>query len=119
MARYLRLLPVAFIALAMQILAPVAACWAAALAASDPLASASICHDSGTTGQNDESSRHLSGDCGCGICCVSYAGPEPKSVAFLVVDRRAEHFIWLHAATVFSWSRAGSNAQARAPPQLT
>ena len=38
------------IALAVQIFAPIGACWAASIAASDPLAGAVICHGNGAPG---------------------------------------------------------------------
>ena len=37
-------LPIVLIALVVQIFAPIGACWAASIAASDPLAAAVICH---------------------------------------------------------------------------
>ena len=43
--RLQKYLPIILIALMVQILAPVVACWAAAVAASDPLNTAQICHD--------------------------------------------------------------------------
>jgi hypothetical protein len=47
--RLRKFLPIVMLAVAVQILAPIAACWAASIAASDPLGSALgsafICHD--------------------------------------------------------------------------
>ena len=40
--RYHKYLPIVLIALMVQIFAPIGACWAAAVAVSDPLAAASI-----------------------------------------------------------------------------
>src|SRR4051794_22024973 len=40
-------LPIVMIALTVQIFAPVVACWAAGIAASDPLSAAVICHGNG------------------------------------------------------------------------
>ena len=47
---------IVLIALAVQIFAPIAACWAAGIAASDPLGAAIICHgDAGSApGQSDQ-----------------------------------------------------------------
>ena len=39
-----KFLPIVLIALMVQIFAPIGACWAASIAASDPLAGAVICH---------------------------------------------------------------------------
>jgi len=48
MRRRLRnFLPIVLMALAVQIFAPIGACWAASIAASDPLHAAAICHDDG------------------------------------------------------------------------
>ncbi len=46
MRRLKNFLPIVLIALMVQILAPIGACWAASIAASDPLAGAVICHGS-------------------------------------------------------------------------
>lgn len=43
-----RFLPIVVLALVMQILAPIAASWAAGITVADPLQSASICHSDGT-----------------------------------------------------------------------
>ena len=53
-----RFYPVLLIALTVQILAPVAACWAATIAA-DPLQAAVICHDNAasTAGPTDETGQ--------------------------------------------------------------
>src|SRR5947199_8253898 len=44
MRRLKNFLPIVLIALVVQIFAPIGACWAATIAASDPLAGAVICH---------------------------------------------------------------------------
>jgi hypothetical protein len=46
-ARLRKYLPVFLIAVLVQILAPISASWAAAVAASDPLSVAAICHANG------------------------------------------------------------------------
>jgi hypothetical protein len=59
-ARLQKYLPIFLIALLVQILAPIGVCWAAAIAASDPLGTAEICHDSGSGAagqQNEQSGR--------------------------------------------------------------
>ena len=45
--RLRKFLPIVLVALVVQILAPIAACWAASIATSDPLLGAAICHDDG------------------------------------------------------------------------
>ena len=47
MRRLKNFLPIVLIALMVQIFAPVGACWAASIAASDPLSGAVICHGGG------------------------------------------------------------------------
>ena len=57
--RLRKFLPVVLIALAVQIFAPIAACWAASIVASDPLGAAAICHDNAasSSGQNSATAR--------------------------------------------------------------
>ena len=73
--RLQRFLPIVLIALMVQILAPIAACWAAATAASDPLGAVAICHDiaaaTGPTG--DQGSRDREQGTVCSICCIASA----------------------------------------------
>jgi hypothetical protein len=120
--RLQRFLPVVLIALAMQIIAPVVACWAVAIAVSDPLQSAAaICHDGAGPGQRDQGDGGSAHDGLCAACATHSAAaagtPEPTNVA--VLHRHAETLTWLRTTAQFQTSRAGSNAQARAPPQLT
>ena len=122
MPRYLRFLPIAFVALVLQIVAPVAACWAVGLAVSGPLQSAGICHDSATTGQSDQSGDRRAHDGFCAICCVTHAGAladAPKPFAVTILASEPYRVIWPDAAPSQLASRGGSNTQARAPPQVT
>lgn len=117
--RLQKFLPIVLIALMVQILAPVAACWAAAVAASDPLRITEICHDSGsaTTDQpGDQSGQHGGG---CSICCLASANASldtPTPVAFGVPYRETVRVAWHEQRGDLSTFRVGSNAQARAPP---
>jgi hypothetical protein len=119
--RFQKYLPIVLIALMVQIFAPVGACWAAAIAASDPLATAEICHDSGTaTGQTgDQSGEHRQHDSTCAICCLVSAGASIDTLAIAAVShpyRATAHVVWHEQAADLAAFRAGSNAQARAPP---
>jgi hypothetical protein len=121
--RLQKFLSIAVIALAVQILAPIAASWAAAAAASDPLQAAEICHSiSGeSSGQTDPGTDRLAHDGACLICCAVQASAsvdDPQQSAFLVPYRQTRHVVWHAAAPNGSPSRTGSNAQARAPPPL-
>jgi Protein of unknown function (DUF2946) len=119
--RFQRYLPIVLIALTVQIFAPIGACWAAAIAASDPLATAEICHDSGTAGQaSDQSGGHHEHGSACAICCLvgaagaSIDAPTPAIVAHPY--RETARVVWHEQAADLTAFRAGSNAQARAPP---
>lgn len=122
MRRHLqKYLPIVLIALMVQIFAPIGACWAAAVAASDPLATAEICHDSGTAaGQTgDQSGEHHEHDSACAICCLASAGTSIDTPALAAVShpyRATARVIWHEQAADLAVFRAGSNAQARAPP---
>jgi hypothetical protein len=114
-------LPVVLIALAVQILAPIAATWAAAMAAADPLQSAEICHTipGATSGQSDRSGGQPAHDSACIICCAVQANASidaPQQTAFAVPYRHTTRMVWAAAAPDLSPFRAGSNTQARAPP---
>ncbi|SFH96417.1 DUF2946 family protein [Bradyrhizobium sp. Gha] len=118
MPRYLKFLPIALIALAVQILAPIAACWAAAIVVSDPLQSASVCHDGGSPAQGDQTDHHASHGA-CAICCVTHTSTladAPNATAFVTFDSQPERFIWPEAEINLSPARGGSGT-ARAPPQ--
>ncbi len=122
MRRLQRFLPIVLIALAVQIFAPIAACWAVRIAASDPLQSAGICHDRASSGPSDQGGDHRAHDGACSICCVAHAGAPvdaPKSIAVSILHRESQRIAWRDDAMHLAPSRTGSNAQARAPPQLT
>jgi hypothetical protein len=69
-ARLQKFLPLVLLALAMQVLAPIAACWAASSAASDPLQSAVICHtsDAAAPGAGDQTGGPAAHAGSCAIC---------------------------------------------------
>ncbi|MBR0872480.1 DUF2946 family protein [Bradyrhizobium tropiciagri] len=113
-------LPIVLVALLVQIFAPIGACWAASLAASDPLARATICHgdSSGGAGQGDQTGAHAG--C-CSACSVLQTGAPvdspPPSVAR--IERAPRQVAWHDFTNELDCSRAGSPAQARAPPLLS
>ena len=122
-ARLQKYLPIVLIALAMQVLAPVAACWAAGAALADPLQNAAICHDAGPAGSGlDDRSGAPAAHAGtCSICALAQASASldaPQAI-FATPLRFAAPVVW-HATTVsVVVSHRGSNAKARAPPHLT
>jgi hypothetical protein len=119
--RYQKYLPIVLIALMVQIFAPIGACWAAAVAASDPLATAEICHDAGAAaGQSgDQGGQHREHGGACAICCLASAGATvdtPKLAAVAHPYRAATRVLWHKQSANLAAFRHGSNAQARAPP---
>ncbi len=116
-------LPIVLIALAVQIFAPIGACWAAVIAASDPLAAAVICHGNGAsgTGLSDQTGHRAHDGC-CSVCNVLQTGAPvdgPPAAAAISVDREPECVVWTEFTPDRFASRAGSHAQARAPPSIS
>ena len=124
MRRRLRnFLPIVLMALAIQVLAPVAACWAVSIVASDPLHAAVICHDTAASKSNtgDHTGQPRAHDGCCSVCSLAQIGdgiaaPEHAASAPSVQQRRV---VWLGFEAVGPTSRNGSLAQARGPPQAT
>jgi hypothetical protein len=119
--RLQKYLPIFLIALLVQVLAPIGVCWAAAVAASDPLITTEICHNSGfaTDQPTDQGGQHSEHDSGCSICCLVSAGASidtPKLVALAAPYRVLIRVAWQDQTADPSALRVGSNAQARAPP---
>lgn len=112
--------PILLIALTVQILAPIGASWAAAIAASDPLRSVEICHaaPAGFPSQQDDSTGQGVHDA-CTLCCVGQATAALDTPQPMLLDppyRLAAIVVWHRPALVLAVLRAGSNTQARAPP---
>jgi len=117
--RFQKFLPIILIALAVQILAPIGATWAAAIAAGDPLSAAPICHGSeeGLPSHGDPNGRAHDG--ACSVCCAAQAGASldtPKVALSAIPTRVAARVIWRDEAPDLLPARAGSHAQARGPP---
>ena len=121
--RLRKFLPIVLIALTVQVFAPVAACWAAGVAASDPLHAAAICHDDGASNstQTDQTGRPRAHDGCCSVCSVAHTGApvDTPQAAVATPYREPAGVVWLDRAPDLFGSRTGSHAQARAPPQLT
>jgi hypothetical protein len=118
--RLQKFLPIVLIALAVQVLAPIAAAWAAAATASDPLQAAEICHGlpadgSGQGNQSGDPRAHGA----CLICCAVQASASldtPQQTAIPVPCRQTTRLAWTFATADASPARIGSNTKARAPP---
>jgi hypothetical protein len=122
--RLRKFLPIVLMALTVQILAPIAACWAAGIAASNPLLAAEICSSApaSSAGQSDQTGEHRGHDGACSICCMAHAGASidtPQPTAVPTPYLQSERVVWRKSAPDLLGSRTGSHPQARAPPQLT
>lgn len=112
-------LPMVLIALVVQIFAPIGATWAASIAASDPLGVAVICHGNAASGQTDQTGGHRAHDGCCSVCSVLQAAAPvdtPQTADLIAFDREPGRVAWLEFTPGLLGSRAGSHAQARAPP---
>lgn len=119
-----KFLPIFLIALAVQILAPIAVSWTAAVAAADPLGAAGLClsNPGHLPAASDQGADHRAHDGLCSICCAAQAGASldtPNSPAVAVSHREPDRVVWREGAPGLAAAHKGSNAQARAPPQLT
>jgi Protein of unknown function (DUF2946) len=120
-----KFLPVFLIALAVQVLAPIASSWTAAIAASNPLGAAEICshdpseaHGSG----GDQGADHRTYHSLCSICCAAQASAAldtPNHLAVAVLHRQPARVVWQIGTPDWGVARTGSNAQARAPPRIS
>jgi hypothetical protein len=121
--RLRKFFPIVLIALAVQIFAPIAACWAASIATSDPLHAAAICHDNAasTSGQTDQTGQPRAHDGCCSVCSVAHTGAPVGTPQLAVATpyRQPLLVVWLDRTPDLVGSRTGSQAQARAPPSLT
>jgi hypothetical protein len=116
-------LPIVLVALLVQIFAPIGACWAASIAASDPLAGAVICHGNATApAGHDDQTGHRAHDGSCSVCSVLQTGAPvdvPQTADVISFDRVPERVMWIEFKPDRLGSRNGSNAQARAPPPIS
>jgi hypothetical protein len=121
--RLRKFLPIVLIALTVQIFAPIAACWAASIAASDPLSAAQICSggSGSAAGHIDQNGDHRAHDGSCSICCVAQASAsaDTPQTTVLAPYREPARVVWLERAPDRFGSRTGSHAQARAPPSFS
>jgi len=102
MRRLKNFLPIVLIALAVQIFAPIGACWAATIAASDPLAGAVICHGNGASGagQADQTGHRAHDGC-CSVCSVLQTGAPvdvPQIAAAIALERDHARVVWIEFA---------------------
>ena len=119
--RLRKFFPIVLMALMVQIFAPIGACFAASIAASDPLHAAAICSGGAASNQTDQGGEHRAHDGACSLCCVVHAGAsiDTPQTAFIALYRLPERVVWLDRTPDLFGARTGSHAQARAPPQMT
>src|SRR5882762_8190588 len=94
--------PIVLIALTVQMFAPIGACWAASIAASDPLHAAIICHGNTASVPNpsDQTGQPPAHDGCCSVCSVVHTGAPVDTPQAVVVTpwRHAERVVWLDTA---------------------
>ena len=121
--RLWKFLPIVLMALVVQILAPIGACWAASIAASDPLHAAPICSGGAALGvdQTGQTGEHRAHHGTCAMCCLAHAAASlvTPEAAFAAPLRQFERVTWLDTTPDRFGSRAGWHAQARAPPSIS
>ena len=115
-------IPIVMLAVLVQLMAPIAAFRVVAYATTDPLYLASLCSGMPSASETDPArTRHQHGDC-CAFCVGSHSGAvavDPPLPIFVSLQRSYRQISWLEAAEAVPVFRAGSNAQARAPPPST
>ena len=117
-------IPIVLLAVLVQLIAPIAAFRVVANVVSDPLYMASIC--SGMTASVDASQpdsvpmQHGAKCCAfCGVGSAVVAAIDPPPAGFITLHRQYQLVAWLESAEPLPAVRAGSNAQARAPPAIS
>jgi len=122
-ARLQKFLPVVLLALVMQVLAPIAACWAAGQAVADPLSAGVICHSVSEQGApNDPTGSPIAHSGACALCCLAQASASldsPPHATLSVPLRHAERVVWHEADASALAAHKGSGAQARGPPHFS
>jgi hypothetical protein len=117
-------IPIVMLSILVQIFAPVAAFRLVADAVLDPLSMGPICSELMSSPADPQSAPSQQSDGGCCVFCAAGHGVtaiavDPPPFVFVILQRQFQRVSWLEAANLTTIVRIGSNAQARAPPQLT
>jgi hypothetical protein len=117
-------IPIVMLSILVQIFAPVAAFRLVADAVSDPLSMGSICSEMMSSSADPRTAPTQQSHGGCCVFCAAghslvAIAVDPPPFIFVVLQRQYQQVSWLEAASPILTLRVGSNAQARAPPQLT
>ena len=122
-ARLQKFLPLVLLALAMQVLAPIAACWAAGRTVADQLPAGVICHSISEQGApNDQGGSPASHSGICAICCLAQANASfdsPPHAGLPAPFRHAERVVWREADASAPATHKNSSGQARGPPHFS
>jgi hypothetical protein len=122
-ARLQKFLPVVLLALVMQVLAPIAACWAAGQAVADPLGASVICHSVSQQGSPADQDGAPAAHAGaCALCCLTQASASfdsPPHTTLSIPLRHAARVVWHEADASVLAAHKGSSAQARGPPHFS
>jgi hypothetical protein len=123
MRKRLKFLPVALIALIVQIFAPIGA-WSAANIAAGPSAAAVVCHGNSNPGsdQSDQTTHNRVHDGCCLVCSVLHTGAPVDSRtpdSIVAFNRNAAPIIWHAFVSVAAIFDGGYPARARAPPFIS
>ncbi|MCG2628510.1 DUF2946 family protein [Bradyrhizobium sp. WYCCWR 13023] len=122
-ARLQKFLPVVLLALVMQVLAPIAACWAAGQAVADPVGAGIICHSVSEQGApNNQGGSPIAHSGACALCCLAQANASfdsPPHAALSSPLRHAERVVWHEADASVLVAHKGASAQARGPPSIS
>jgi hypothetical protein len=121
-ARLQKFLPVVLLALVMQVLAPIAACWATGQAVADPLFAGAICHSVSEPGSPSDQGGSPAHGAACALCCLAQANASfdsPPHTALSVPFRHAERVVWHETDASAVAAHKGSSAQARGPPHFS
>src|SRR6266478_184874 len=112
--------------LTVQIFATFGSCWEACIAGCDPLHAAIICHGDTASAQRqtnptDPTGQQRAHDGCCSACSVLHTGApvDTPQTAVAVPFHQPERVVWLDSTPDLFGSRAGSHAQARAPPPIS
>lgn len=117
-------IPIVLFSIMVQLLAPIAAFRAFAHVVSDPLHMATICSGMASAPDDPQTTavKPQHGANCCGFCSVGHGGAvavDPPPLIFIVLQRQYQLVEWLEAADYLPPARAGSHAQARAPPAFS
>jgi len=119
--RLRKFFPIVLIALMVQIFAPIGACFAASIAAADPLHAAVICSGGTASNETNRGGEHRAHDGSCSACFAAQAAASldsPQAI-FAPPQRQSARVAWRDAAPDLTGSRTWSHAQARAPPSIS